>query len=436
MKKFTTILVLLLLVLVACGKESDGGTNNNDNTPGEVTEDVTIDFWTFWGSELRRPIIDRIIDDYNKDSEHITVEHTYNPYGDIWTKELAAISSGNPPDVVVNDINATAVRGERKRAEDLSPYLDDNYADNFFPHLWEAMEYDGGIYGIPFTTDTRVLFYNKDHFRDAGLDPDTPPKTWAELTEFADKLDKKDGNDFDVMGFYPLYNVGVDVWMINANGKNYLDLDGNIDLDNETNLEVIDWLLDRKNHYGKNTVEKFQSKVDGDQSHPFLTQELSMVAATGTFYLQIRDYAEDFDLGVALLPEFKEGTGNTSWGGGFVMEIPYGAKNPDASWDFIKYLSDNHAQVLWGGLNFDNVANIDASADVAEFDEFSDEDKAVYTVLDESLQHTILTPTPLMMPNYPEVVNPILDDIMLERISAKEGLEKAHKELEALKNEN
>ncbi|HEY4537963.1 MAG TPA: ABC transporter substrate-binding protein [Erysipelothrix sp.] len=425
MKKASVILLVILLIFGCQSKANDNPLDLSQND-----EKVELEFWTFWGSELRRPIIERIIDDFNASQDRIVVKHIYNPYGDIWTKELAAIASGNPPDVVINDINATAIRGKKQRAESISPYTNSAYAKQFFPHLWDAMIYEDEAYAAPFTTDTRVLFYNKDLFKAAGLDPDKPPTTWAELIAMANQLDQKENGDYKVLGFYPLYNVGADVWMINANGQNYIDKEGNVSVDTETNRRVLTWLLERKNHYGKTVVDRYQAKVDGDQSHPFLTQELAMVAATGTFYRQIKDYAQDFELGVAYLPEFEKGTGHTSWGGGFVAEIPFGAKNPDASWEFINYLTDVHAQTLWGALNFDNVANIEASKAVLNHEELSDEDKAVYQVLDENLKHTILTPAIEQLPNYYEIVNPILDEILLERISVEEGLKQIQNQLE------
>ncbi len=64
-------------------------------------EKVEIEFWTFWGSETRRPIIEKIVTDFNESQDQIHVTHVFNPWGDIWTKSLAAIAAGNPPDVVI-----------------------------------------------------------------------------------------------------------------------------------------------------------------------------------------------------------------------------------------------------------------------------------------------------------------------------------------------
>src|SRR5690606_14217660 len=148
-----------------------------DNTT-EVDEEgkVVVDFWIFWGSEIRRPVIEKIVEDFNNSQEDIVVKHTFVPWGDIWTKELAAIAAGDPPDVVINDINATALRGEKNQAMNLSEFLsEEDISGQFYPELWEATLHEGDSYGIPFNTDTRVLFYNKDAFEEAGLDPEQPP---------------------------------------------------------------------------------------------------------------------------------------------------------------------------------------------------------------------------------------------------------------------
>nr|WP_318281139.1 ABC transporter substrate-binding protein [Paenibacillus bovis] len=309
---------------------------------------VVVDFWTFWGSEIRRPVIEKIVDDFNNSQDNIVVKHTFVPWGDIWTKELAAIAAGDPPDVVINDINATAVRGQKKQAMNLSQFLEkDDISERFYPELWEATLHEGDSYGIPFNTDTRILYYNKEAFKEVGLDPEQPPTTWEELQEYAAKLDKKNGDTYERVGFYPLFGISYDVWMLNGSGQNFVSPEGEVQIDTETNLETLYWLVEWKNHYGENVVNSVKSQIDSQQANPFFTGKLAMFINTPTFYTQIRDYAPDLDFGVAMLPEKEEGNGHTSWGGGFVAEIPEGSSHPEEAWEFIKYLTDKEAQEYW-----------------------------------------------------------------------------------------
>lgn len=434
LKMLGIVMIGLVLLLSGC---SGFQTSNNEEPAANEEGKTVIDFWTFWGSEIRRPVIEQIITDFNESQDEIEVKHTYLPFGDIWTKELAAIAAGDPPDVVINDINATALRGQKEQAMNLSEFLkEDDISGRFYPELWDATLHEGESYGVPFNTDTRVLFYNKDAFKEAGLDPEKPPTTWAELEEYAQKLDKKSGEDYERIGFYPLWGIGHDVWMLNANGQNFFDEQGNFEIDTAKNEQVLNWLKSWKDRYGENVINSYQAQIDSQQGHPFFSGDLAMIAQAPTFYTQIRDYAADLNFGVVELPEYEEGTGNTSWGGGFVAEIPAGAKNPEASWEFIKYLTDVDAQKYWAVKNFDNVANKEAAEAAAESDEFKEDGTMVYKMAVENMDHTLLTPVPVIAPDFTSLINPNIDEFMLGSMTAKEALQKSQADVDRLIEKN
>ncbi|CAM3679647.1 extracellular solute-binding protein [Mesobacillus zeae] len=187
MKKGQLILagtIIFLGVLTGCGE--DGKQAEKEKTKDGRT---IVEFWSFWGSETRGPVIEKIIKDFNDSQDQVFVKHTFLPWGDIWTKNLASVKAGNPGDVIINDINSVALRAENKQVEDLSKYLDNTFQERFYPNLWETVLHDSKPYAVPFNTDTRLLFYNKTAFREAGLDPNKPPETWTELEHFAKKLD-------------------------------------------------------------------------------------------------------------------------------------------------------------------------------------------------------------------------------------------------------
>src|SRR5690606_18299015 len=124
-KKRLFLIGLMGSALTLSGCAGFQTSNNDDNAVNEDGKTV-IDFWTFWGSEIRRPVIEQIIADFNESQDEIEVKHTYLPFGDIWTKELAAIAAGDPPDVVINDINSTALRGQENQAMNLSEFLEED----------------------------------------------------------------------------------------------------------------------------------------------------------------------------------------------------------------------------------------------------------------------------------------------------------------------
>lgn len=435
-KRLLFSLLAVLLILSGCAGFQTG---KKDDDAAEVEADgkVVVDFWTFWGSEIRRPVIEKIVDDFNKSQDKIVVKHTFVPWGDIWTKELAAIAAGDPPDVVINDINATAVRGQKKQAMNLSEFLEkDDISQRFYPELWEATLHEGDSYGIPFNTDTRILYYNKEAFEEVGLDPEQPPATWEELKEYAAKLDKKNGSTYDRVGFYPLFGVDYDIWMLNGSGQNFVSPEGEVQIDTETNLETLNWLVEWKNHYGENVVNSVKSQIDSQQANPFFTGKLAMFVNTPTFYTQIRDYAPDLDFGVAMLPEKEEGSGHTSWGGGFVAEIPEGSSHPEEAWEFIKYLTDKEAQEYWAVKNFDNMANIEAAEAAAKNPEMPEKDRVVYKMAVDNMQNTLLTPYPLLAPDFPNLLNPEIDNALLGKKQPEQALKDAQAAVEKLVEDN
>jgi multiple sugar transport system substrate-binding protein len=426
---------LLLAILLFIGFLA-GCSGNESSAQAEKTKDgkVVVDFWTFWGSETRRPIIEKIIADFNESQDKIHVKHTFLPWGDIWTKNLASVAAGNPADVIINDINTVSQRAENQQVEDLSQYIDESFENQFYPHLWETVVYQDKPYAVPFNTDTRLLFYNKTAFKEAGLDPEAPPQTWDELEEYAKKLDVKNGNQYERIGFYPLWgSVGASSWMTNADdGKGFIE-NGELAINTPGKTEALHWLLGWKERLGEKTVQTYQAEFGSEQANPFIAGKVAMWVDVGTFYTQIRDYGENLDFGVAPLPSFTEESGHWAEGGGFVAEIPKGADQPKEAMEFIKYLTGPEAQKYWAIKNFDNVANIEAADAVAS--ELTGDEQMVYQATVENLRQTKMFPVPVEYPDYHSRINPVVDNIMLGKTSPEEGLKKAEEDVSKLKRE-
>ncbi|MFL6517954.1 MAG: ABC transporter substrate-binding protein [Bacillus sp. (in: firmicutes)] len=345
------VILILYTILSGFSSKTDAASTNGK---------VVVNFWTFWGSETRRPVIEKIVNDFNKSQNKIIVKHTFIPWGDIWTKNLAAVAAGNPADVVINDINSVAQRAENNQAEDLSQYIKGGtFKKQFYPNLWNTVLYKGKPYAVPFTTDTRLLFYNKDAFKEAGLDPSNPPKTWKELEEYAQKLDKKQDGNFTRIGFYPLFGgFGAPSWLKNAdNGNGYIENE-QLKINTPNKVKGLQWLAEWQKHYGAKTIQNYQAEFSNGQANPFIAGKVAMYTDVATYYTQIRDSGTKMNFGVAPIPAFDENSKHWSDGGGFVAEVPKGAKHPKEAMEFIKYLTGEKAQKYWAEKNFDNVANI------------------------------------------------------------------------------
>lgn len=432
-----TITAGTALLLAACG----GGNEEATNSEGAGTDGdkVSIEFWSFWGSGLRRDAIEDIIEDFNASQDNIEVEYVYQPWGDIWTKSLASIAAGDPPDVIVQDINSVQQRAEAQQSTNLQEYINQEDMESlFYPHLWETVFYEENAYALPFNTDTQVLFYNKDAFEEVGLDPDTPPATWEELEEYARALDVQNGDSWERIGFYPLWDTGADVWALNAdNGVSWFDDEGNVTINTPKKVEALEWILEWQDYYGADTINSYEAEFGSGVADPFISGLVGIRAQNINYYTNLLENApEDFNFGVAPLPEHEEGSGNWSWGGGFVLEIPYGAENPEASYEFMKYLTSTEVQEEFGLNSFDIMANQEANTNLATHPDLDEEGQMIYEMAHRNLEDTVITPVPLTAPDFGSLVNGEIDNVLLGNQSPEEALKAAQASVENLVEQN
>ncbi len=370
-----------------------------------------IQFWNFWGSPQHQPIIQHIVNAFNASQNKIFVQNDYLPWGAIWTKELATVAAGNPPDVVIQDINSVKFRAQAKQATNLTPFLKkDNILKKFFPQLVSAASYNGNVYGIPYNTDTRYMYYNKTLFKAAGLNPNNPPQTWAQLDHDAWVITnhfKKDGQ-YSVIGFYPLWGgFGATNWMINADGgRNFIQNKGHQVLVNTPGkLAALQWIDSYTRKLGLSTVETFQSQFGSNQQDPFLSGKVAIYPNLPNFYQNIAAYAPKLNFGIAPMPSRTATSGHWSWGGGFDAEIPYGSKHAAAAWQFIKFLTNAQSQAYWAENVYDTVGNRQAIEIAAHDKKLTPQAQMVWKATLANLKWTVLTPQELWAPNYMNIIN-------------------------------
>lgn len=429
-----TLLFSVGVLAAGRGNSETADSSGNESADGKTT----LDFWSFWGSGARQEVIEEIIDDFNASQDKIEVKYSYQPWGDIWTKSLSSITAGNPPDVIVQDINSVAQRAEAQQATNLSEYIEEGFSDEFYPQLWDTVEYEGDAYAVPFNTDTQVIFYNKTLFKEAGISEEQLPQTWEELETVARKLDVKNGDDFERIGFYPLWNLGADVWALNADdGVSWFDKDENVKIDTDNKVEALEWILDWQEYYGQDTINRLEAEFGSGVADPFISGLVAMRAQNINYYSSLAENApDDFEFGVIQIPEKESGSGHWSWGGGFVLEVPYGAKDPEASYEFIKYLSTPEVQEKFGEKSFDIMANRTANENLVNNDNLDENGQMIYQMADENFANTVITPVPLTAPDFSSLVNEQIDQIMLGSKTPAEGLADAQKAVEDLVEQN
>ena len=144
-------------------------------------------------------IIDGLAADFEKENPGIKLKPIYSgSYQDSITKALTAVKSGEPPVTSIllsTDMYTLIDEDAIQPFDDLIKTPEDKaWLKSFYPAFMENSQTGGKTWGIPFQRSTIVLYYNKEMFKEAGLDPNRPPATWKEMTEYAQKLTKRDAS--------------------------------------------------------------------------------------------------------------------------------------------------------------------------------------------------------------------------------------------------
>lgn len=310
------------------------------NTTGNIT------FWHFWGSPIRRNAIRRIVSGFMAKYPGIKVTETFVPFGDIWTKAIAAVAAGSGmPDVLVEDRPQLKDRAKNNIDIGLADLAKRDHVtgDAFWPFTWEEALYNGVPYGLPYETDIRVTYYNKAEYQDAGLDPSKPPQNWDECWTYADKLDKKSGSKLEQVGFYPLYGMDLDQWAWN-NGGEWQDKNYTPTLNAKPNVETLDWIKKWTDRYGKQNLDAFSGTFGQGKQDKFMSGKVSTEIDIQGYTSFLNFYNPSFatkdkknvGYGVGPIPP-NTGKKPASLSGGFALSIPRGVKQIDPAWEFIKY---------------------------------------------------------------------------------------------------
>jgi len=187
-KSFTILCLLVVLVasvLSSCG--SDTGSKNEEKGK------VTIKFWTIALQPTFNEYFNTLISEYQKSHPGVTIEWSDYPYDAISNKLLTGIASGNVPDVVNLNTEFANQMASKGALADLTPYLSDEEKSSYFEGIFNSTVLDGKPYALPWYTGTEVLYMNTRLVKQAGLDPENPPKTRDELNEWARQVKAKTG---------------------------------------------------------------------------------------------------------------------------------------------------------------------------------------------------------------------------------------------------
>lgn len=299
-------------------------------------------------------IIDEYVAGFQAQNPDVRIQSVYaGSYGDTHTKALTALKGNQPLHLAVllaADLHSYVNDDLIIAAQDLTTTPEEKaWLSAFYPAFLANSRRDGKIWAVPFQRSTAVMYWNKAAFKAAGLDPEKPPRTWAELVEMGGKLVKRDGaGNVERWGVFVPSNQGTAQWLFGAMAYQ----NGEQRLMNEAGSEV--YLNAPK------TVEALQYWVDLSRRHKvmpegvvewattpaaFLEEKVAMIWHTTGNLTFIKERAK-FDFGVAHLPG-KDGPRSVVGGGNFYVFKNTSPAQRQAALRFMRYLTEPERAADW-----------------------------------------------------------------------------------------
>jgi len=297
--------------------------------------------------------VDGLAADFEKENPGIKVKPIYSgDYQASITKALTAVKGNDAPTMSVLLSTDMYTLIDEDAIVPFDPLLktpeDQAWLKGFYPAFMENSQTGGKTWGIPFQRSTIVLYYNKELFKEAGLDPNKPPASWKEMAEYGQKLTKRDASGKVTQWGVQIPSSGFPYWLfqglttenevilMNAAGtETYYDKPGVV--------EALQYWVDLT---GKYKVQPEGIVEWGTTPKDFFERKVAMVWTTTGNLTNVKNNAK-FDFGVAMLPANKR-RGSPTGGGNFYVFKKSTPAQKEAAFKFIKWVTQPSRAAQWG----------------------------------------------------------------------------------------
>lgn len=297
-------------------------------------------------------LVDSLVQEFESTNPDITIKAIYSGnYSDTMTKAMTALKGGTPPhlSVILSTEIFTLIDNDAiVPFDELATTPDEKqWLNSFYPALMENSRTGGKTWSIPFQRSTIVMYYNKDAFRKAGLDPNTPPATWEELVEMGKKLVVKDADGKVTQWGVEIPSTGYPYWMFGALARQNGEVLMN-DAGTETyfNHGGVVQALDFWKGLGMTQKIMPQGTVEWSTLRTDFLEQKTAIMWHSTGNLTAVKQNASFDFGVAMLPAKKE-KGSPTGGGNFYVFKKTTPAERAAAIKFIKWMTQPERTAQW-----------------------------------------------------------------------------------------
>ena len=380
---------------------------------------------------------------FQAEHPNITLELDYVSYADKDTKYATEIGAGAGPDVI--HLHAYSLRSfiERGFLMDITPFIEKEGGDDFlkpwYPQTLEMMQDEGSYYAIPGDFMSMALFYNKNFYEEAGLDPNKPPATWDEFLEYAKALTRdRDGDgQVDTWGFGTIGAISPGFELrftpiLLSQGGDYLNEDNTCSALNTPEAKEAFAFFVKLFTEHEVIPPGVTAQNPGTVREQMANEQIAMLLGSGWTAPIVDGVNPDLNafevLGVADVP-IKAGTDpeftTTAWLSSWAINP--NTEHPEEAWELVKFITAKSQEQKW----FEDARVTSARADVSEEYEPLVTDKFAKAIAGQ-LPKAKFVPQIKEWPQVIETINSAAQEAFTGDKTPEEALEGAHNQINEL----
>jgi multiple sugar transport system substrate-binding protein len=332
------IVIVLLAGILAAGCGAGG--------QGKGTTTLTL-----WARSDESAFIAGVVNAFNHSHPGTQIKLTIIPVNNFVQKFGIAVAGGSGPDLASIDVVYMPLFAESGVLADLTGRAHQlSYFKQFDRSHINNSTYDGRLYGMPFSGDASVLFYNTALFQAAGLNPNHPPRTWGQIVQDAEKVTAtghgREGFYFSgdcggcaVFTFLPF------IW---ASGGHILSGSATAQHPTLTEPQVVAALRFYRELWAKHLVPSASPSDSGTtQFTPFESGKVAMFSTGGFGVQTLHQDAPHVPLAATALPG--QNGGSASFAGGDAIAIAKSSHHQQAAWQFVQWVTSAAVQKRYFG---------------------------------------------------------------------------------------
>ncbi|ASJ01465.1 ABC transporter substrate-binding protein [Thermococcus gorgonarius] len=434
---------VLILGVAASGcisgeKTSTGTTGQSDSTAtGKVVE---LEFWHGIEAPENQKVLEELVRKFEAEHPNIKIKLVnYGAQDKAVPKIMAAAQAGTPPDLVWLNPAQTGFFAEAGVLAPVEDFIKNDPSFNkedIYEGLWELGTYKGKIYTAPFDTNNLAIYYNKELFREAGLDPEAymgKALSWDEFRELAKKLTKdKDGDgEIDQYGFMvPFGRLEWTVWtwevfLWSAGGELLSEDQSKPTFASDAGVKALQYWVDL---VYKDKVAKLSEPNAGYKLDDFFAGRVAMTINGPWNYPVLKEQGWLDKTGVMLMPYDKRIATNIGGENLFIFKTT--PEREQAAWEFAKFVMSPEFQVTWA-LKTGYLPVCKSALEDPEYKKFLEENPFIKIYV-ENLQYGKARPPVPQYPDMSAAIGEAIEAALLQKKDPATALKEAQAKVEPL----